>query len=264
VIADPLEFEDLARIIGARADAVAELGTQLGARLDATLWKGPVADRFRGNAADLTRLLSMDADLLRAVSDDLRRLADELQSALDDLRAIEQAVRGWLAANPPGLSPIPPPWPPADLPATGDPRWRQVQAAFSAAGIHLAVVPIHTVVPGAAPPAPAPLSLGAVGPPDAAMTASVLGMPVTPAEKWIIDHEDASYSTSAYNPVPVPGMGHAFGLGQLTETIRRRYLGADYNTTDQVKQLAAMRAYIHDRYGTAEKAVEHWQAHNWY
>jgi hypothetical protein len=96
-----------------------------------------------------------------------------------------------------------------------------------------------------------------------AMSETVLGMPVTPAEKWIIDHEDASYDTSAYNPIDTP-TGHAFGLGQLTDVIRQKFLGSNSDTTSPALQLQAMREYIKERYGTAEAAVAFWEEHHWY
>jgi hypothetical protein len=65
---------------------------------------------------------------------DLRQLADQLDVELGQLRAVEDKVRAWFALNPPSAASAPPPWPPSDLPPTGDPRWRDVQRAFSAIG----------------------------------------------------------------------------------------------------------------------------------
>ena len=46
------------------------------------------------------------------------------------------------------------------------------------------------------------------------------------------------------------------------------YLGQDYATTDCGRQLwafrAYVRAYVRDRYGTAERAKAFWQANGWY
>jgi hypothetical protein len=42
------------------------------------------------------------------------------------------------------------------------------------------------------------------------------------------------------------------------------YLGRDYATTDCDRQLWALRAYVRDRYGTAERAKAFWQANGWY
>jgi septal ring factor EnvC (AmiA/AmiB activator) len=78
------------------------------------------------------------------------------------------------------------------------------------------------------------------------------------AELWIIMRESGGYPT-ADNPTST-----AFGLGQLLLGNRILYLGADYDTVDCGKQLAAFRAYVRDRYGTAEAARAFWQANGWY
>jgi hypothetical protein len=250
VIADPAELLDLAKVLEARADAVAQLGNGLARGLDAAKWAGPGADQFRMKAGDFGHVLALDLDQVRGAVAAIRNLADQLTQELDTLKSIEADVIAWFATNHPGVSPIPPPWPQGDLPPSGDPRWRQVQAAFASAGIKVG----HS---GTTPVADVSVAAGA------GQTESVLGIPVTPAEKWILDHENASYDTSAYNPINT-STGHAFGLGQLTDATREKYLGANMNTTDPALQIQAFRGYIKDRYGTAEAAVEFWKAHNWY
>jgi len=81
---------------------------------------------------------------------------------------------------------------------------------------------------------------------------------VSPAELWIITRESGGNPT-ADNPTST-----AFGLGQLLLGNRILYLGRDYATTDCGKQLWAFRAYVRDRYGTAERAKAFWQANGWY
>lgn len=81
------------------------------------------------------------------------------------------------------------------------------------------------------------------------------------AEQWIIGKE-SSNNVYADNPTST-----AFGLGQLLIGNRQRYgreLGFDPNTTDYGQQLAMMRAYIQDRYGSAQAAMAFWQSHGWY
>jgi septal ring factor EnvC (AmiA/AmiB activator) len=78
------------------------------------------------------------------------------------------------------------------------------------------------------------------------------------AEYWIIMHESGGDPT-ARNPNST-----AFGLGQLLLDLRQRLLGADYDTIDCGKQLGAFRAYVKERYGTAEAAKAFWEAHGWY
>jgi hypothetical protein len=80
----------------------------------------------------------------------------------------------------------------------------------------------------------------------------------SPAERYIIAHESGGDPTAA-NPT-----SSAFGLGQLLLDMRLRYLGTDYATTDCGAQLTAFRAYVRDRYGTAERAQAFWQANGWY
>lgn len=82
------------------------------------------------------------------------------------------------------------------------------------------------------------------------------------AEQWIVQHESGSQGVYADNPT-----SSAFGLGQLLLGNRQKYgaqLGYSANTTNYNEQLAMMRAYITDRYGSAEAAMRFWQAHGWY
>ena len=247
MVVDPNFLQDLSVALGRRAGALSDLAHSLAQRVDSSTWSGPAADRFRAESQGLLARLTLHGDRLTILSVRLRSVSDALSLQLSQLKGIEIAVQDWYAQHPPGTgSPIP--WPTAALPPTGDPEWRQVERAFQAAGI-----PLHVSLVAVAP----------AGPPASGMAETVLGLPVTPAEKWIIDHEDATYSTSAYDPIDTP-TGHALGLGQLTEVIRRQYLGSNYNTTDPALQLQAMRDYIRQRYGTAEAAVAFWREHQWY
>jgi hypothetical protein len=88
------------------------------------------------------------------------------------------------------------------------------------------------------------------------------GAGLSPAEQWIIGKESGGQGVTADNPTST-----AFGLGQLLLGNRQHYgrqLGFNPNTTDYGQQLAMMRAYIKDRYGTAEQAMAFWQSHGWY
>jgi septal ring factor EnvC (AmiA/AmiB activator) len=78
------------------------------------------------------------------------------------------------------------------------------------------------------------------------------------AEHWIIMRESSGFPT-ADNPTST-----AFGLGQLLLGNRILYLGREYATTDCGRQLWAFRAYVRDRYGTAERARAFWRANGWY
>jgi hypothetical protein len=88
---------------------------------------------------------------------------------------------------------------------------------------------------------------------------SVSGL--SPAEAYIIQHESGGRPT-AKNPTST-----AFGIWQGLQGTRNDYarrLGVSPNTTDVNQQLAMFRAYIRDRYGTAENAQRFWQSHHWY
>jgi len=78
------------------------------------------------------------------------------------------------------------------------------------------------------------------------------------AEYFIIMHESGGDPT-ADNPTST-----AFGLGQLLLDLRRRILGANYDTIDCGLQLMAFRTYVRERYGTAENARAFWVSHGWY
>lgn len=99
------------------------------------------------------------------------------------------------------------------------------------------------------PSGQAPLQTNAVGGTD-------------PDLQWLIQKE-SSGRTSAKNPKST-----AFGLGQLLIANRKAYakkLGIkDPNTTDYNEQLAMMKAYIADRYGSSKAARQFWEKNRWY
>ena len=81
------------------------------------------------------------------------------------------------------------------------------------------------------------------------------------AEQFIVNRESEG-NVHADNPTST-----AFGLGQLLQGNRNSYgarLGINPNTTDYGEQLQMMRAYIADRYGSAQAAMQFWQGHGWY
>jgi len=82
------------------------------------------------------------------------------------------------------------------------------------------------------------------------------------AEAWIIARE-SSGRTDAQNP-----HSSAFGLGQLIRANRVYYaLKLGIRNPDTLKfseQLAMFRAYVKDRYGTAEAAKRFWEEHHHY
>lgn len=233
---DPADVVTMGRGLGARADAVTALRERLTTQLGRATWTGPGATRFRFAAAQIDRRLAQDADDLRRLMVSLQRLAAALDEELRALRRIEDRVRSWLALN----RTMPPPWPPSSLPPAGDPRWREVERAFVTAGIPLDASP--------APAASAP----AAGDWKASLS---------PAEAWIIKME------SDFDPTAVNASSGAFGLwqglGATLDTYANRF-GFDRHTTDPSEQLTMFRAYVKDRYGTAENAKAFWERNGWY
>jgi hypothetical protein len=223
----------MGKVFGARADAVNSLRERLSTQLGRATWAGPGATRLRFQAAQIDRRLVQDADALRLLMGSLQRLADAVEEELRVLRRVEDRVRSWLTLN----RTVPPPWPPSSLPPTGDPRWREVERAFVSAGIPL---------DASAAPTPAGGDWKAA---------------LSPAEAWIIQKE------SDFDPTAVNASSGAFGLwqglGTTLDTYANRF-GFDRHTTDPGEQLTMFRAYIKDRYGTAENAKAFWEKNRWY
>lgn len=111
-------------------------------------------------------------------------------------------------------------------------------------------------------PQPLPTTAGAGG-----STRSRGGLTVgqatglTPAEAWIIQHESGG-DPRADNPTST-----AFGVWQGLAATRREYaarFGFNPDTTDVGQQLVMFRAYVKDRYGTAEDAKRFWEENGYY
>lgn len=84
---------------------------------------------------------------------------------------------------------------------------------------------------------------------------------LSPAEAWIIQRE------SGFNPTAKNPKSTAFGIWQGLASTRRAYAsryGFDPDTTNPYEQLQMFRAYIKDRYGTAENAKAFWERNHWY
>lgn len=82
-----------------------------------------------------------------------------------------------------------------------------------------------------------------------------------PNEAWIIQHE-SGFNPNAQNPTST-----AFGIWQGLAGTRQKYaaqVGVSPTTTDPNEQLAMMRAYVKDRYGTPANAKAFWERNHWY
>ena len=237
---DPADVSSLGQALRMRADALGAARERLAQAMGRASWTGAGATRFRFHANQLDRRLAVDAEDLRALVGSYERLAEALREELAALKRIEARVRAWLLIN----RTVAPPWPASALPPPGDPRWREVERAFVAAGIDLDATPV--------PAAPVPTGTGVAG--DWKATLS-------PAEYYILDHE------SGLDPTARNAESGAFGiwqgLGGTLDTYAERF-GFDKRTTDPHQQLTMFRAYVKDRYGTAEKALEFWKKNKWY
>jgi hypothetical protein len=84
---------------------------------------------------------------------------------------------------------------------------------------------------------------------------------LTPAERTLI-FKESSFNPKAKNPKST-----AFGLWQGLESTRIKYgakVGVHPNTVRPSEQIKMFRAYVTDRYGTAEEALKFHQANNYY
>lgn len=114
----------------------------------------------------------------------------------------------------------------------------------------------------ASPVTPKPVTAPTVASPAAVVLPSCTA---TAGEQVIIQRESGG-NVNAYNPVDT-STGHAFGIGQLTDELRDEIgarLGIDPNTTNYCDQLALMRDYIAERYGSTANAVAHEESFGWY
>lgn len=93
---------------------------------------------------------------------------------------------------------------------------------------------------------------------------------IDPAAAWIMQRESGGSTTAGHLHSQGRGDGtpgnhsSAFGAFQMIEATRRRYMGADYQSTDFSKQYAAATRYVTDRYGSWGAAKQFWQSHHWY
>jgi hypothetical protein len=90
------------------------------------------------------------------------------------------------------------------------------------------------------------------------------------AAHFIMMHESGGSATAGHLHHQGRGDGtrgnhsSAFGAFQMIEAQRKHYMGRDYQSTDFNKQYAAASRYVHDRYGSWERAASFWRAHRWY
>lgn len=71
--------------------------------------------------------------------------------------------------------------------------------------------------------------------------------------------DESGGSTTALNP-----SSGAFGIGQFLGATKSEYRKYGSESKEAIPQLDAMEHYIHDRYGTPTKALEHENKYKWY
>jgi hypothetical protein len=71
--------------------------------------------------------------------------------------------------------------------------------------------------------------------------------------------DESGGSTTAKNP-----SSGAFGIGQFLGATESEYAKYGATSTQEIPQLNAMEHYIHDRYGSPTKALEHENKYKWY
>jgi hypothetical protein len=109
--------------------------------------------------------------------------------------------------------------------------------------------------------------------PFVTLTADQLVIPhggIPSSAHWIMMRESGGSTTAGHLYSQGRGDGtpgnhsSAFGAFQMIEANRKRYMGADYQSTDFSKQYAAATRYVTDRYGSWEGAQAFWQKNHWY
>lgn len=70
---------------------------------------------------------------------------------------------------------------------------------------------------------------------------------------------ESSFNKDAKNP-----NSSAKGLFQFLDGTRQDYGGSKYDWSDPYNQSIAGLKYIKQRYGTPEKALQHWDLNKWY
>jgi hypothetical protein len=93
---------------------------------------------------------------------------------------------------------------------------------------------------------------------------------ISAAASWVMQHESGGSTTAGHLHAQGRGDGtpgnhsSAFGAFQMIEATRKRYMGADYQSTSFSKQFSAATHYVNDRYGSWDGAQSFWKAHHWY
>lgn len=83
--------------------------------------------------------------------------------------------------------------------------------------------------------------------------------------KWSAgDWESVISMESGGNPAATNPSSGAFGIGQFLGATKSAYAKYGSESHAAIPQLNAMEHYIHDRYGTPTRALEHERRYKWY
>jgi uncharacterized protein YukE len=135
---NPAAIDALASTLAERAAQLASVGRRVEARADASSWECRKADRFRDEMRSRHRQAESLSHELTDLSHELRRLAAQVRAEQDFLRRLERSVRQLIDDFVPGPGITAPwegtRWGPDNLPAPGDPAWREVSRALGGGG----------------------------------------------------------------------------------------------------------------------------------
>lgn len=134
LIGNPAAIDALANTLATRAAEVASVGRRVEARADSSTWECRKADRFRADMRNRRSQADTLSHELTDLANGLRRLAAQVRAELELLRRLESSVRNLFDEFVPRTGLEPPwagtVWSPRNLPAAGDPAWRDVARAL--------------------------------------------------------------------------------------------------------------------------------------
>src|SRR5690242_5540588 len=84
------------------------------------------------------------------------------------------------------------------------------------------------------------------------------------SQDWLAPLSELVARESSYNPNAANPKSSAKGYFQFLDQTRKNYGGNKVDWSDPLVQTEAGIKYIKDRYGTPEKALQHWDEKGWY
>lgn len=81
---------------------------------------------------------------------------------------------------------------------------------------------------------------------------------------WLAPLLELGARESSLNPQAKNPKSTASGMWQFLDGTRKNYGGSNVDWSDPYQQTVAAIKYVKDRYGTPEKALQHWDEKKWY